>query len=247
MRVNAQLIDVSTNRTLWGQTYDRDLADVFAIQSEIAMSIAQQLQASLSAREKTAIEQAPTNDVTAFELYARARSSSTRTDAKASLLEAADLLKQAIARDPSFFNAYCLLASTHDLLYFLGHDHTPARLALAEGAIEAAFRIHPDAGEAHLARAQNLYQGYLDYNAALAELEVAAKTLPNKGSVFKLKGLIERRQGNPEEAVRTLAARLGSRPAQHGYAEAARVQLSPSPPFRRAKIGFGTRASYRSK
>ena len=207
VRVNAQLIDVSTNRTLWGQSYDRDLADVFAIQSEIATSIAQKLQASLSPREKTAIEQAPTNDVTAFELYARA-DRLTRTDAKGSLLEAADLLKQAIARDPSFFNAYCLLASTHDLLYFLGHDHTPARLALAEGAIEAAFRIHPDAGEAHLARAQNLYQGYLDYNAALAELEVAAKTLPNKGSVFKMKGLIERRQGKPEEAVRTLQRAL---------------------------------------
>ena len=72
VRVNAQLIDVSTNRGLWGQSYDRDLADVFAIQSEIATSIAHQLQASLSAREKTAIEQAPTNDVTAFELYARA-------------------------------------------------------------------------------------------------------------------------------------------------------------------------------
>ena len=208
VRVNAQLIDVSTNRGLWGQSYDRDLADVFAIQSEIATSIAQQLQASLSAREKTAIEQAPTNDVPAFELYARAAGLVASKDTKVSLLEAADLLNQAVARDPSFFKAYCLLASTHDLLYFLSHDHTPARLALAEGAIEAAFRIHPDAGEAHLARAQNLYQGYLDYNAALAELEVAAKTLPNKASVFKLKGLIERRQGKPEEAVRSLERAL---------------------------------------
>src|SRR4029077_4997165 len=207
VRVNAQLIDVSTNRTLWGQSYDRDLADVFAIQSEIASSIAHQLQASLSAREKTAIEQAPTNDVTAFELYARANLVASR-DAKANLLEAVDLLNQAVARDPSFFKAYCLLASTHDLLYFLGHDHTPARLALAEAAIDAAFRIHPDAGEAHPARAQNLYQGYLDYNAALAELEVAAKTLPNKASVFTLKGLIERRQGKPEEAVRSLQRAL---------------------------------------
>jgi tetratricopeptide (TPR) repeat protein len=204
VRVNAQLIDVSTNRGLWGQTYDRDLADVFAIQSEIATSIAQQLQASLSPREKTAIERAPTTDITAFELYARAADLVARTDAQANLLQAADLLNQAVARDPSFFNAYCLVASIHDLLYFLGHDHTPARLALAERAIEAAFRIHPDAGEAHLARAQNLYQGYLDYNAALAELEVAAKTLPNKASVFKLKGLIERRQGKPEEALRSL-------------------------------------------
>jgi serine/threonine protein kinase/Tfp pilus assembly protein PilF len=203
VRVNAQLIDVSTNLALWGQTYDRDLADVFAIQSEIATSIARQLQASLSAREKTAIEQAPTNDVTAFELYARAEVLSSR-DAKANLLEAVNLLNQAVARDPSFFKAYCLLASTHDRLYFFGYDHTPARLALAEAAIEAAFRLHPDAGEAHLARAQNLYQGYLDYDAALAELEVAAKTLPNNASVFELKGFIERRQGKQEEAVRSL-------------------------------------------
>jgi serine/threonine-protein kinase len=213
VRVNAQLIDVSTNRTLWGQTYDRDVADVFAIQSEIATSIARQLQASLSAREKTAIEQAPTNDVIAFELYARAKHLLASRNAKASLLEAADLLNQAVARDPSFFNAYCLLASTHDRIYFFGDDHTPARLALAEAAIKAAFRLRPDAGEAHLARAQNLYRGYLDYDAALAELEVAAKTLPNDAGVFELKGYIERRQGfagqgdglgKQEEAVRSL-------------------------------------------
>ena len=86
VRVNAQLIDVSTNRTLWGQTYDRDLADVFAIQSEIATSIAHQLQASLSPREKTAIEQAPTNDITAFELYARAKDLLASRNAKANLL-----------------------------------------------------------------------------------------------------------------------------------------------------------------
>jgi TolB-like protein/Flp pilus assembly protein TadD len=203
VRVNAQLIDVSTNQGIWGQSYDRDVADVFAIQSEIATSIARQLQASLSAREKTAIEQAPTNDVTAFELYARA-DLLVRRNAKGNLLEAADLLNQAVARDPSFFKAYCLLAWTHDLLYFFGHDHTPARLALAEAAIEAAFRLHPDAGEAHLARARNLYEGYLDYGAALAELEIAAKTLPNNASVFELKGYIERRQGKQEEAVRSL-------------------------------------------
>src|SRR5438874_6554019 len=108
VRVNAQLIDVSTNRGLWGQSYDRDLADVFAIQSEIATSIAGQLQASLSAREKTAIEQAPTNNITAFELYARAKDLLATRNAKSNLLEAADLLNQAIARDPSFFKAYCL-------------------------------------------------------------------------------------------------------------------------------------------
>ena len=204
VRVNTQLIDVSTNQALWGQTYDRDVADVFAIQSEIATSIAAQLQATLSAREKTTIEEAPTNDITAFELYVRAKDLLASRDAKTDLLEVADLLSQAVARDPSFFKAYCLLASTHDRLYFLGYDHTPARLALAEAAIKTAFRLNPDAGEAHLARAQNLYRGYLDYSAALAELEVAAKTLPNDARVFELKGYIQRRQGKQEEAVRSL-------------------------------------------
>jgi len=216
VRVNAQLIDVSTNLALWGQSYDRDLADVFAIQSEIAISIAQQLQASLSPREKTAIEQAPTNNITAFELYAQAKDILASRNAKPNLLEAADLLNQAVARDPSFFKAYCLLASTHDQLYLYGHDHTPARLSLAEAAIEAAFRLHPDAGEAHLARARNLYEGYLDYDAALAELEVAAKTLPNNASVFELKGYIQRRQGKQEEAVRSLERAIGLDP-RHSY------------------------------
>jgi serine/threonine protein kinase/tetratricopeptide (TPR) repeat protein len=203
VRVNAQLIDVPTHRALWGQSYDRDVADVFAIQSEIATSIARQLQARLSAREKTAIDQAPTKDIPAFELYARAKDVLASRNAKANLLEAADLLNQAVARDPSFFKAYCLLASTHDRLYFFGDDHTPARLALAEAAIQEAFRLHPDAGEAHLARAQNLYRGYLDYDGALAELEIAAKTLPNDPDVFELKGYIQRRQGKQEEAVRS--------------------------------------------
>jgi serine/threonine-protein kinase len=204
VRVNAQLIDVSTNRALWGQSYDRDLADVFAIQSEIASSIAHQLQASLSAGEKTAIEQAPTNDVTAFELYAQAKNVLAVRNARENLLQAVSLLNEAVADDPSFFQAYCQLAQTHDRIYFLGYDHTPARLALAEAAIAAAFRLRPDAGEAHLARAQNLYRGYLDYDAALAELEIAAKTLPNNPGVFELKGYIQRRQGKQEEAVRSL-------------------------------------------
>ena len=136
---------------------------------------------------------------------------------------------------------------THDRLYFFGYDHTPARLALAEAAIEAAFRLHPDAGEAHLARAQNLYRGYLDYDAALAELEVAAKTLPNDASVFELKGYIERRQGKQEEAVHSLERAIDLDPRNSYHAAADCAQLSSSTPFRRAKIGFGTRAGYRSK
>ena len=162
------------------------------------------LQAKLSPREKNAIERPPTSDIAAFELYAQAKNVLAIRNARANLLEAADLLNRAVAHDPSFFQAYCQLAHTHDRIYFLGYDHTPARLALAEAAIQAAFRLRPDAGEAHLARAQNLYRGYLDFDAALAELEVAGQTLPNDAGVFELKGYIQRRQGKQEEAVRSL-------------------------------------------
>jgi TolB-like protein/Tfp pilus assembly protein PilF len=207
VRVNAQLVDTRTDRQIWGQTYDRDLADVFAIQSEIAKAIAEQLQAKLSPREENAIERPPTDDIAAFDLYTRAKNllliglSSTM---KANLLQAAVLLNQAVARDPSFFRAHCQLAYAHDALYFLGFDHTAARLALAEAAVQAATRLRPDAGETHLSRAQNLYWGYLDYDGALAELEVARQTLPNDSRVFELKGLILRRQGRWEESTRNL-------------------------------------------
>jgi TolB-like protein/Tfp pilus assembly protein PilF len=204
VRVNAQLVDVRSHRQLWGQTYDRDLADVFAIQSEIAKTIASHLQAKLSSREQSAINRPPTSNITAFELYAQAKNVLAIRNSRENLLQAANLLNQSVAHDPSFFQAYCQLAHTHDRIYFLGYDHTPARLALAEAAIEAAFRLRPDAGEAHLARAQDLYRGYLEYDAALAELEVAGQTLPNNAGLFELKGYIQRRQGKQEEAVRSL-------------------------------------------
>jgi TolB-like protein/class 3 adenylate cyclase len=208
VRVNANLVDVRTDRQLWAQTYDRDLADVFAIQSEIAKAIAEQLQAKLSPREKIAIERPPTADVTAFDFYTRAQNllltTSFSSSAKANFLQAADLLNQAVAHDPSFFEAYCQLAYTHDALYSLGFDHTPARLGSAGAAVEAAFRLRPDAGETHLARAGNLYRGYLDYDGALAELEVARQTLPNDPRAFELKGYIERRQGRWEQSTRNL-------------------------------------------
>jgi serine/threonine protein kinase/Tfp pilus assembly protein PilF len=208
LHINAQLIDTRTDTHVWAKQYDRDLKDVFVIQSEIAQKVAEQLHAKISPAEKLALERAPTVDLVAFDLYARAKNllllTNLSTALGADLLQAADLLNQAVAHDPFFFQAFCQLASTHDQLYFLGFDHTPARLVLAEAAIQAAFRLSPDAGEAHLARAENLYRGYLDYDGALAELKVAGRTLPNDPRVFKLKGYIERRQGHWEESTRNL-------------------------------------------
>jgi TolB-like protein len=208
--MNAQLIDTRTDTHLWVEQYDRDLNDLFAIQSEIAQKIAGQLHAKISPAEKLAIERKPTGDLVAFELYSRAISLTPtfRGGTAASGQQAIDLLNEAVARDPSFFDAYCALALAHDQLYFFNIGHTPARLASAETAIQEAFRIRPNAGEAHLARAQHLYNGYLDYKGALAELEVARRTLPNHPRIFRITGFIQRRQGRWEESIRSFERAL---------------------------------------
>ena len=119
-------------------------------------------------------------------------------------MQAVDLLNQAVARDPSFFDAYCQLAYVHDDVYNDYIDHTPARLALAEAAIQAAARLRPDAGETHLARARNLYWGYWDYDGALAELKIAHQTLPNDFRIPQWTAYIQNRQGHWEEGTRNL-------------------------------------------
>jgi serine/threonine-protein kinase len=213
VRVNAQLIDTRTDKHLWARTYDRELADVFAIETELAQAIANELQAKLSVVEKASIEEKPTLDLAAYDLYVRAIPlvdgvfySATQ---KEDLLRAVDLLNQAIARDPTFLLAYCWLARAHDSIYFVlppdhNPDHTPGRLALAKSAIDAAFRLQPDSGETHLALAWHLYWGYFDYDHARAEVEIAARSLPNNPRVFVLRGLMDRRQGRWSEAVRNL-------------------------------------------
>jgi TolB-like protein/class 3 adenylate cyclase len=212
VRVNAQLIDARNDAHLWAQTYDRDLADVFAIQSDIANAIAEQLQAKLSPAEKSAIEQRPTNDVAAFDLYSRAKNLTLTTAFSAiaakNLDEAISLLNQALQRDPSFFVAQCDLARAHDQLYALGLDHTPARLATAGAAVEAAIRLRPEAGESHLVRAQHLYYGYRDYDGALKELELARQTLPNSAEILELTGYILRRRGKSAEGLQFIQRAL---------------------------------------
>lgn len=210
LHINAQLIDARTDSHIWAEEYDRDVKDMFAVQSEIAQQVAERLHVKISPAERLAIERPPTADITAFNLYSRAKSLvlawNYNTIDRENLLRAVDLLNQAVGHDATFFQAYCQLAWIHDQLYFFGFDRTPERLALAEAAIQAAFRLRPDSGEAHLTRGSHFYRGYLDYDHALAELEVARKSLTNDARLFELKGYVERRRpgGNQEEALRNL-------------------------------------------
>jgi len=208
VHVNTQLIDAKTDMQLWGESYDRDLADVFAIENELAERIVSQLKSKLSPKEKAAIEQKPTADLVAHDLYIRAKAliatALYSTPQAESLFEAVRLLNQAIERDPAFALAYYQLAHAHDKLYFGGVDHTPARLAMADAAIQSLARLRPDSGEAHLAVAKHLYWGHHDYDRAREELSLAKKSLPNDPLPFVLTGYIDRRQGRWSESTKSL-------------------------------------------
>ncbi len=208
VHVSAQLIDAKTDMHLWAESYDRDLADVFAIENELAEKIVSQLKSKLSPQEKAAIEEKPTADLAAHDLYIRGKTliatAVFSTPLQEGLLEAVRLLNQAIERDPAFALAYYQLAHAHDLLYFAGTDHTPARLAMADAAIQSLVRLRPNSGEAHLAFAKHLYWGHLDYDRAREELSLAKKTLPNDPLPFVLAGYIDRRQGRWAESTKNL-------------------------------------------
>jgi TolB-like protein/Flp pilus assembly protein TadD len=207
VRVTAELINAETDAHEWAENYDRPLDDVFAIQSEIARAIATQLQANLSPREEAAIEKLPTTNLTAYDLYLHAQGLNADTTgnipAREKLPQAARLLDEAVARDPHFLLAWCLLIRVHGALYSEGYDHTSARLDLANAAVQAALRLEPDAGETHLALAVYYYH-VSDYALTRSELAIARRTLPNNAEVFEYTGYVERRKGHWKEATREL-------------------------------------------
>jgi tetratricopeptide (TPR) repeat protein len=188
------------------------LSDVFTLQTEIAQKIADQLGAQVSSTEKAAIQEPPTTDLVAYDSYLRAKELisgiSFSTLAKEDLFQAVQLLDQTVARDPLFFLAYGELAGAHDRIYFLGFDHTDARLKLSEAAIQSVRRLRPQSGETHLALAQHFYWAYRDYDRALEELAVARHTLPNESRIPLLASFVDRRQGNWEKSLEEMKQAL---------------------------------------
>ena len=206
LRINAELIDARTDTHIWAETYDRTAADLFAIQSELAESIVSQLKAKLSPQQKAEIEERPTQDLDAFELYLQAKaiidSYINATDVRAALLQALKSLDEAIQRDPNFVSAYCYAARANDLLFFFDLDPTPDRISLADAAVNAALRLRPDSAEAHFARADYLFRCLRDYDRAMEELAIARPGLPNSTPFFILSGYINRRRNHFHEAER---------------------------------------------
>ena len=205
--VTARLVDTRTQAQKWAEKYERELADVFAIQSDISQTIATQLKAVLLPGEKVAIETAPTRDMEAYDLYLRAKElifkPEVNNNQDAELATAIDLLNQAIARDRRFATAYALLSEIY-ISRFRSGRAVPGDLEKARTHMETALRVAPDSGEAHLAEARYFYQGLRDYRRALPAFQIALEKLPNNSDVLHWTGVLQRRMGHWAEALRDL-------------------------------------------
>src|SRR5438034_8882872 len=204
VRVNVQLINADTDEHLWAEDYDRDLTDVFAIQTDLAQKIVRELQAKLSPTEKAQIERKPTENSEAYFAFLQAHDLSTRPDKLRPAIERAEqLYEQATRLDPNFARAFAGLAWVHDWMYH-SYDPTPARREKASAAAETAIRLQPDLPEAHLALGFYYYYCERNYEKALDEFAIAKRSLPNSADVYMAIASIERRQGKWAESTANL-------------------------------------------
>ncbi len=201
VRVNVQLIDASNDEHIWAEDYDRDLTDVFAIQTDLAQKIARELQAKLSPTEKAQIERKPTENSEAYLAFLQAHDLCTRPDKfRADIEKAEQLFEQATRLDPDFAGAFAELAFVEDWMYH-DFDPTPARKEKARAAAEEAIRLQPNLPEAHLAMGFYHYYCERKYQAALNEFAIAKRSLPNSAECYMAVGSIERRQGKWAEST----------------------------------------------
>jgi len=201
VRVNVQLINVDNDQHIWAEDYDRELTDVFAIQSDLAQKIAGELRAQLSPTEKAQIERKPTENSEAYLAFVEGHDLLTRPDRmRADTEKAEQLFERATRLDPNFARAFAALAWVQDWMYHT-FDPTPARKAKAYAAAEAALRLEADLPEAHLALGFYHYYCERDYQRALDEFAIARKSLPNSADVYLAIGAIQRRQSKWAEST----------------------------------------------
>jgi len=218
VRIVAQLIDTETDKHLWAETYDRDLDDIFAIQSDVAKKIAAALEASLTPEEEKSIYEKPTNNVEAYDLFLKGRimlESVTAGGGKGELEEAIELFEQAVELDPEFIAAHSRLAGAHLVMYwdgFGGWDRTDERLAKAKKAIDKASEIDPEHPEVQLVRGYYHYWGYRNYDEALKYLLPALEKQPNNSDLLMAIGYVYRREAKWDDAMTFMQRAVGLDP-----------------------------------
>src|SRR5213596_2431228 len=204
VRVNVQLIDASNDEHIWAEDYDRDLTDVFAIQTDLAQKIASALQAKLSPNEKARLDQRPTQNPDAYLLFVQAHDWANRAEMfHDTSLKAEPLFEQAIKLDPNFAAAFAGLSMAESWVYH-SFDPLPSRREKARLTAEEALRLQPDLPEAHLALGFSYYYCDRDYERALAEFDIARRGLPNESQAYLAIGSIQRRQGKWMESTANL-------------------------------------------
>jgi len=211
VRVNVQLIDARADSHLWAKTYDRDLQDVFAIQTEVAQEIADSLQAKLSPAETKTMASAPTKDAAAYDFFLkgeyeqRAGLSALRAER---FNQAAAWYKEAIARDPNFALAIAQLVVCRMRLHWLVESLNESELAEVEALAKKALALAPDLWQAHVALGVFHYYGFRQYEAALAEFHRAMELQPNNSEALQFIGYVHRRQGNWDRSLAELQETL---------------------------------------
>ena len=204
VRVNVQLINADNDEHIWAEDYDRDLTDVFAIQTDLAQKIASTLQAKLSPNEKARLDRRPTLNPDAYLLFVQAHDYANRPDLFRDISSKAEqLFEQATKIDPNFAAAFAGLSMVESWAYH-SFDPLPARRDKARAAANEALRLQPDLPEAHLALGFSYYYGDRDYERALAEFEIAKRDLPNEAKAYMAIGAIQRRQGKWAESTANL-------------------------------------------
>ena len=222
IRVTTQLVEAETEREIWGERYDGSLSDIFGIQSQIAEQVVRQLKVKLSVTEKTEIEQAPTQDVIAYELFLNARDLMQHSDAQTgpdTYYKMVDLLEDATARDPKFFAAWEQLAVAEDDLYSMRIDHSPGRRALAESAIATAMRLQPDSPDIHLEMAIHLFSTDRDFKRALQEAEIATRSTVQAHRAYLLMGDFQSSLGQWADALKSYQKAYELKPKMHTLLE----------------------------
>jgi len=206
VRVIVQLIDAGSDAHVWSETYDRELKDIFSVQSEIAQNIATALRAKLSANDAQSVGEVPTRNPEAYQLYLKAgyfqrEAMSRNGDPSVLLPKALDLYADAIAKDGSFALAWAQTSRVHSWMHWFSVDDSPERVRLADEAAQRAMMLNPHSGETHLALGYVAYWGRRDYATAMKEFEAARKLLPNNADVTSAIGAVHRRLGEWDAAV----------------------------------------------
>ena len=209
VRISIRLVDARTDDALWSESYDRELTDIFAIQSEVAQTVASKLSAKLSPEERKRIAERPTNSLEAYDLYLQGKELIVEAEIAwenrpEKILSGIRFMEEAIRKDPTFALAYCFSARAHADLYAMRFDRTLVRRGLGDAAVSEALRLEPDLPEAHLTAAFHLFACYHDFTKARVHIAIAQRTFPNSPYAIRVLARVERPQGRWEESTKAL-------------------------------------------